>query len=226
MLTLLSDWTILAHALGALLAVSVGIFRWFHLTLSLKILLIYICLLPFWDVFNILFLEGGANDVLALNVIRILEMITLGLAYILQLPEGTLKKITLIISGGAVLFGITNLLFLQGSNLGNTFTQYLAIALSLYLGLAYIHSYEFEEGSYRVLLTPWFILSMAVIAVNLSEVLHLWLLNNQYKLQALPLGTIVRSFKVVEVVFLLFCVTAYWRQVHSKETSSSTWLTR
>jgi len=220
MLTLLSDWTLLAHALGALLTVSVGIYRWFHLTLPLKVLLLYICLIPFWDLFNNLFLEGGANDALALNIIQILEMIVLSVAFALQLPVGTLRKITLIISGGAVMFGITNILFLEGGNSGNTYTQYLSIALSLYLGLAFIHSYEFEDNSYSILLTPWFILSIAIMAVNLSEVVHLWFLRAQLQ----EIGTVVRAYKVVQLVFLTFCLAAYWRQINPKP-SSSTWLT-
>jgi len=167
-------------------------------------------------VFNNLFLEGESNDTFALNLLTLLEMTILSVAYSLQLPEGTLKKITWILGGGAVFFGITNLLFLQGSNTGNTITQYLAIALSVYLALAYIHSYEFEDTSYRVLFTPWFILSIAIIAVNLSELAHLWFLNNRDLIGDQQVGTIIRSFKVVQLIFLSFCMTAYWRQQLTK----------
>lgn len=220
MITLFSDWSFTLFTLSALVALSVGIFRWFRLSFSLRMLWFYIGGLPLWYLTFQLLLGGKANEPLVLNVLRISQIILVGVAYLWVIPAGTFKKILWITGIFVLVFSITNFFFIQGPSQGNTLTQYVFVGWVVILGLSFIHNFtQYPEGQY-FLLQPMFLITMAIVAQVISELVYLWFLQAASQQGMQELGSMGRVYRVMLIVFYLICGLGFWRQ-DQKELSSS-----
>ena len=205
------------------MALAAGLYRWFHLTIPLRIALLYVVLPPLWHMFNSLFLADGAQDSLSLNLIRLIELGLLGFMYWALFAPGLGRKIILIIVLAAFAFGWINFFFIQGAFQGNTYTLYVLSALSLLLGLVYVHTYPISGKNYGVLLRPWFLISMAILSNGLAEIAHMYFLGNidPTATVSLQIGNINRIYLCHKVAFLGVVALGFWQQY--KPATLSTW---
>ena len=216
----LNDFTFTYYYLAALLVAVIGLYRWFQLTLSLRLLLFYIVIGPFSTLFSTLFLEG-LNDSVMLNLIRIMQMSLLGSAFVLHMEKGSLRKITVIVVGGALLFALVNFFFLQGMTTGNTYTLYAAAGLALFLGLSYLHSFELGENLRHALLQPWTLFSMAIVAQSLNDVAYSIIFTRAVESGLFGISSLGKIHRVIHLLYFIIITVGLLRQ--RKQTPKPQW---